>query len=186
MVTRVRGERLGIAQLSCTFRSWSGYYTVSMTIEYALTRVEILRGFFGSLRASRKYLITILTYSLVVGSMVPLGRGALSRPLRPNDIVSFLGGVVGFMLFLPLMLFIRAKTSSRSLTISAVGISTTIGSLVGDIFWRQIGAVEEGDAFVLIARTNGNAFFIPDRAFSSPEERVKFVDQARSWAQSAE
>jgi hypothetical protein len=156
-----------------------------MTIEYALTRIEVVRGFFGSLRASRKYLLTILIYSLVVGVIVLIGRGALSRPPRPNDAMSFLAGVVGYLLFLPLMLFIRAKTSNRSLTISGVGISTRIGSLVGNVSWRKIGAVEEGDTFLLIARINGNAFFIPDRAFSSPEEKVRFFDQAREWAQAS-
>ncbi len=53
----------------------------TMTIEYALTRVEIVRGFFRSLGSSPRYLVTVLCYALVMSGIVLVGTGAFSRSL---------------------------------------------------------------------------------------------------------
>ena len=108
-----------------------------MTIEYALTRVEIVQGFLRSLGSSPRYLITVLCYALVMSGIVLVGTGAFSRSLTLWDAVTAVLTAGGFMLFLPVMLFIRGKTSNRSLTVSAEGISTEIGSLKAQIPWRK-------------------------------------------------
>ena len=87
-----------------------------MNIEYALTRVEIVRGFLRSLGSSPRYLVTVLCYALVMSCISLLvGTGAFSRSLTLKDTVTAVLTAGGFMLFLPVMLFIRGKTSNRSL-----------------------------------------------------------------------
>ena len=153
-----------------------------MTIEYALTRVEIVRGFLRSLRSSPRYLVTVLCYALVMSGIVLVGTGAFSRSLTLRDVVTAVLTAGGFMLFLPVMLFIRGKTSNRSLTVSAEGISTEIGSLKAQISWRKVKVILETDGYVLVSRASGNAFFIPSRAFSDPEQKAAFVTKIKHWA----
>lgn len=142
-----------------------------MTIEYALTRVEIVRGFLRSLGSSPRYLVTVLCYALVMSGIVLVVTGAFSRALTMRDAVTAVLTAGGFMLFLLVMLFIRGKTSNRSLTVSAEGISTEIGSLKAQIPWRKVKVILETDRYVLVSRASGNAFFIPSRAFSGPEQK---------------
>lgn len=156
-----------------------------MTIEYALTRIEIIQGFFQSLRSSPKYLSTILLYSLGMSGIALISTGAFSRAFAFSDVFTALAGAVGFMILLPLILFIRGKTSTRSVTISSEGISTTIGSLKGQIPWRKIKVISETDRYVLIAGANGNAFFVPSRAFSDAEHKALFLAEIKNWANTA-
>lgn len=108
--------------------------------------------------------------------------GAFSRPLTLGDAVIAIAAAVGFMLLLPIMLFIRGKTSTRSLTVSPVGISTEIGALRAQIPWQKVKVISVTAHCILVARVNGNAFFIPDRAFSSPEHKAEFVNKIKHWA----
>jgi hypothetical protein len=85
------------------------------------------------------------------------------------------------MIFLPLMLFIRGKTSKRSLTVSPEGMSTEIGSIKGQIPWHKLKVIVETESYVLLSRANGNVFFIPSRAFSGPEHQAEFVTEIRGW-----
>jgi YcxB-like protein len=155
---------------------------VSMTIEYALTRTEIVQGFFRSLASSPKYLLTILLYALTMSGIVLVSRGAFSRSLTLTDAISAALAAGGFFIFLPAMLFIRGKTTRRSLTASSEGMSTEIGSLKGQISWRKVKVIVGTDRYVLVSCANGNAFFIPSRAFSSPEYQAEFVAKIQGWA----
>jgi YcxB-like protein len=152
-----------------------------MTIEYALTRGENVRGYFEGLLGSPRFMMMIALYALVLAIFALALTGALWRPFTIGDIELAVAIVIGFLLFLPLMLFARAKTSMRSLTISPEGISTQIGALQGQVPWQKIKIVSATDRCVLIAGSTGNAFFIPNRAFISPEQRVEFVEIIRNW-----
>src|SRR5579862_2744625 len=152
-----------------------------MTIKYRLTRVEIVRFYFQSLGRSPKFLTMILIYSAALGVFSIGIRGAFSRPLGLRDVIAFLGWMVGAFLFMPLWLFIRGKTSQRTLTLSAEGISTQIGSLKGKIPWGKVKLVTEASRHVLIVRASGNAFSIPSRAFQGPEEQAQIIAQIDHW-----
>jgi ABC-type transport system involved in multi-copper enzyme maturation permease subunit len=145
--------------------------------------MEIVRSFYRSLLASRKHFITILSYAAVIGLIFAIG-GVLSRSSATASAIRFLCGTAGFICFLPIMLFIRAKTSTRSLTIFQEGISTNIGTLSAKVRWDQINVIEEGQSFILIGRRNGNAFYIPDRAFADLTKKAEFLELARRWSQS--
>jgi hypothetical protein len=155
-----------------------------MTIEYALTRAEIIRGFYESVKASSSYRRAIAINALVVGVVVTVV-GAFSHPTGVDLAVRFLFGVVCYIPVILIILFLRAKTAIRTLTISEAGINTSIGSLDLKIPWKSVGVVEATDRFVLIGRTNTNAFFIPDRAFHSPDEKLRFFASVKSWATEA-
>jgi YcxB-like protein len=153
-----------------------------MTITYALTRTEIVRGFFRSLRSSPKYLTIILFYALGMSIFALAITGAFSRPLTPRDAIIVFAAAAGFLFLLPIVLFIRGKTSNRSFTVTPEGISTEIGTIRAQISWQKIKVISVTDSCILIARVNGNAFYVPDRAFSSPEHKVEFVDRIKGWA----
>ena len=153
----------------------------SMTIKYALTRAEIARSFFRSLASSPKFLAMILIYSVALGIFSLAARGALSRSLARQDVITALAWMVGAFLFMPLWLFIRGKTNERTLTISPEGIATAIGSLKGQLPWSKIKLVTETNRHVLIVGATGNAFFIPSRAFEAPGQQVEFMTQIGRW-----
>jgi hypothetical protein len=110
-----------------------------------------------------------------------LFRVLISRRLGGPEILSAFIVFAAVLVLLPVMLFLSAKTEERVLTISPAGISTTIGKKSGQIPWNAVRVIIDGGTFVLIARNNGNAFFIPNRAFSGPTDRSRFLQQLASW-----
>lgn len=62
-----------------------------------------------------------------------------------------------------------------------MGLSTSIGKKSADIPWKKVKIVKDSGTFVLIAGINGNGFFIPGRAFASPDDHARFVEQVRIW-----
>ncbi len=153
-----------------------------LTVEYALTRSEIFRSFLRSVAESPKYRNTILRYSAAIGVFTVLLRATLSRSLTPDVVISGVAAAVGFLLFIPIWTFVRGKTSKRTLTVSSDGITTKIGRVGNRYPWKKVQQITDTPQFVLIALTNGNAFFIPIRAFSGPEHRDQFLTETRTWA----
>jgi len=152
-----------------------------MTIKYALTRDEIVRSYFRSLGSSPKFLLMIPMYSVGLGVLSLAIGGAFSRSLTAGDAISALAWAVGAFLFMPLWLFVRGKTKERTLSISVQSISTEIGSRKGEVPWGKVRLVENAGCHVLIVGATGNAFLIPGRAFSGPEQQAQFVQEINSW-----
>jgi hypothetical protein len=88
--------------------------------------------------------------------------------------------MAAFSVFL-FLIFIRGKTEERSLSVSEEGISTEIGTIKGQVRWNKVKVIKDAGQYVLIERTNGNAFSIPNRAFSGPEQKHQFITQISSW-----
>lgn len=147
-----------------------------MTIKYALTKTEILQSYFRSLRSSPRLLWTILLYSAGAG---------LLELLFTGDVFNALAWALGAFAFLPLFLFLSGKTSLRTLTASESGIYTEIGSLKGQVSWSQISDIASTSDYVLLVRGNGNAFFIPNRAFPQVGAKAQFVEQVAQWRSAA-
>jgi hypothetical protein len=152
-----------------------------MTIQYALTRSEIATGFFRSLRTSPRFLFTICFYAICCSGLFLAASGSFSRPLEAHDALKAAYFAIAFFSFMPAYLFLRAKTSRRTLTISPDGISTEIGKIKAQRPWSYIKTVAETDGHVLIASATGNAFFIPNRAFSNFDQKREFVAKAKAW-----
>ena len=152
-----------------------------MTVEYALTRTEIVRGFFRSLSISPKFRATILLNLTFIAALVLLLRIALSGSFKTWDALVAVAWALGALAFLPLWLFIRGKTEKRTLTISPDGIRTEIGKIRAQVSWDKIKLVTNAGQFILIAKRGGNSFFIPVRAFSSLNNRDLFLAEIERW-----
>jgi hypothetical protein len=157
-----------------------------ITVEYALTRDEVVRGLLRSVAESPKYRGKILLYSVGIGLLMLLFRGMFSRSATPRDVMIAVAWAMGYLLFLLFWMFIRAKTSKRTLKVSRGGMWTEIGRMRKQYSWKHIGEVTDTRQFILIALTNGNAFFIPHRAFPEIEQRGQFLTEARRWKQASD
>ena len=73
-----------------------------MTVEYALTRTEIVRGFFRSLSISPKFRATILLNLTFIAALVLLLRIALSGSFKTWDALVAVAWALGALAFLPL------------------------------------------------------------------------------------
>ena len=152
-----------------------------MTIKYALTRAEIVRSFFQSLGRSPQFLAIILMYSVGLSLFWLAMEGAFSRPFTLHYAIDALALMVGAFLFMPLWIFLRGKTGERTLKVSQQGISTEISSRKGQVSWNKVRVVSDTGRDVLIVGATGNAFFIPNRAFSGPDQRAQFIEQVNQW-----
>jgi hypothetical protein len=153
-----------------------------MKIEYALTRGEVARGFFLSLRKSPIFRRTVLIYAVGLGAFDFFLR--MFRPPVPSlrDVLVACAWSVGIFLFMPVWLFIRAKTAPRTVVTSSEGIYSEIGKLRVQVPWRKIAAITDAGRYVLVTRRNGNSFYVPDRAFSGAAQREEFLGEFRRWA----
>jgi hypothetical protein len=151
-----------------------------MRVRYALTRAEIVRGLFLGLLRSPRLLTIILLASFWPGFLYLFMDGALSRGLSEGDIRVALEITVAVFCFLPLWVFIRGKTAERTLAVTEDGISTRIGSLSGQVPWAKVKTVTDAGAYVLVIGTTGNAFFIPERAFSGPDHKAEFLSEIQT------
>ena len=152
-----------------------------VTIEYALTRVEIIRSFFRSLASSPKFLVRVLVYCVVLGLIPVAFTAGYSRSFTSSDAVLVVAWAAGAFAFITLWLVVRGKTSMRTLTTSPEGISTKIGSLTGQVPWNKVKLIADTGQHILIVGASGNAFLIPTRAFAGPEQKAQFITQADSW-----
>jgi hypothetical protein len=75
------------------------------------------------------------------------------------------------------------KAEARTLEITPNGWSTTIGKKSGAKSWAQVDIVEEHGGSIVIQGRNGSAFIIPNRAFTSQEQKESFLLDAKRWHQ---
>ena len=120
-------------------------------------------------------------YSAAIAMIGSAAGGVFSRPFTIQGFATILAWAVGGFIFMPVWLFIRAKTALRTLTTAPGGISTQIGRLQGDIPWDKVSAVIDAGLYVVITRANGNSFLIPKRAFAGPEQQAQFLKDIETW-----
>ncbi len=162
-------------------QSLVGMENACMTIEYSLSRSEIVRGFLQGVRVSPRFRATLVVYSVGTAVFVLAMQGALSRPLGIRDLITGFAWAACALVFMPLWLFLRGKTALRTLTVSSDGISTQIGRLKGNVPWAKVKMVKDASEYVLIASASGNSFIIPSRAFAGPNQRSQFLREIDAW-----
>jgi hypothetical protein len=100
-----------------------------------------------------------------------LFRGMPSQALQFAVVVVIgLIPLFGFISF-PMLKF---KPQMRTLTVDDRGIETTIGAINASVPWKDISEVREDGEYLIIRRTNQNAFIVPPRAFAGVEDRTQF------------
>ena len=153
----------------------------SITIRYALTRMEIAGYFLRSIPKSPRLLLIVAGSSLVAGAASLAANGATLRTRPGAAILDACGlGMAVFCFFL-FLVFIQAKTQERTLTVSAQGISTAIGSMRAIIPWSKIATVKSVGQHVLIVRSTGNSFLVPLRAFDDEQTYAHFLELTQEW-----
>ncbi len=165
--------------------SWDGRLSAnSMTVTYALTRIEVASNFVRSLTVSRRFALKIFGMTILLGFFVFLEffrRTSSVGSTWTSDIGFIFLVAIGCFPLLPVMAYLTAKTSQRTLIVSADGVFTEIASRQQQTPWSKFEFVQDTDRFFLLVRKNGNAYFIPNRAFNGPEERDRFSSSIRSW-----
>jgi hypothetical protein len=127
--------------------SWESF---RMTICYRLTRAEVLRVFFFSLAKSPRILTIVVIVSAGPGFIWLYSRRAFSNGLQIGDIRSAVGGMASALCLLTLWIFLRAKTGERTLTISSLGILTSISRLRGEVPWARVKEVRDTGNYLLV------------------------------------
>ena len=152
-----------------------------MTIKYALTKAEVAWFFVLGLGKSPRLLVIVLVVSLWPGFVWLSMNGAFSHVFSIGNAIAALGWAISAFCLLVVWIFIRAKTSERTLNTSEEGISTVIGSLKGEVPWAKVKDVADAGRYILILGKSGNAFFIPTRAFSGSDQRKQFLSEIDRW-----
>ena len=153
-----------------------------MTISYSLTRSEIVRTYLFVMPRSPRILTVVLILSAWPGFVRISTKWGLSHHLSAEDfLAAFVWMVVVFLLLL-LWVFVRAKTKVRTLSISDRGIYTEIGKIKADYPWSKVKEIKDVKSYILVVNRSGNAFFIPNRAFTDPNQRADFLQKMNQWS----
>lgn len=104
-----------------------------------------------------------------------------NHPLTLNDFVIAALFAVAFILLLPVISFITAKTQKRVLSIGPEGIETKIGTQEGKIPWQAVESITATHDKILITGKNANAFSIPTNAFAGAKQQQQFIDLASEY-----
>jgi hypothetical protein len=154
------------------------------TVNYASRRSEIWRWYWRAWKRPaglwRNHVIFGLAFALLFTVVLRPGPFSLSYFLT-----AALVGTGTCLILLPLWPQLRFKSALRTLTISAEGVVTAVGSISGSRPWKDIRSIEESNGTIVITSINMNALIVPERAFSNINERKQFYEAARQWHSAA-
>lgn len=152
-----------------------------MQLEYSLTRTEILVTFLQGLSRSPRLLVRILILCLLPGTISLALSSDFAHHATLSAAASLIPWTVGTFCCLLFLVFLKAKTARRVMIVTEDGISTSIGKLEGTVAWTRVADVKDSGHHILIVGASGNSFFIPDRAFNSPDEKLQFMSDIQRW-----
>lgn len=152
---------------------------MTYVLRYSSTRSEVWRAYWRLWRSRlwRIHVAAALVFAFLMSWLMP----ELADPAgwAASSSIGF-GVVVLFSATYPQMVF---KKSERTLTVTAEGWSTQIGSKSGARKWNEVTAVREQSGAIFIGSKSG-ALIIPRRAFASDAERNRFLSDVKDWQQS--
>ena len=151
-----------------------------ITIQYSTSRAEIWRWYWRAwarpLGLWRHHLFVAGSVFLLIYLLAHHGQSAL----RAATIGGFLALGMVLLLF-PLWPQLKFKSEIRTLSIDHQGISTKVGTWHAVIPWVEVGRIAPGADGIYIEGKNGNAFIVPNRAFTAPQQRVEFLECVARW-----
>lgn len=150
------------------------------TVEYASSREEVWRAYWRTWAkpAGLWRVHLAIALGIAAGSEILL-HGSDWRAWRVAVTAAVAG--LGCIVLFPLWPQLRFKSATRVLTIDKDGFKTTIGARSAERSWQEVAAVEDTRQEILIVVKTGNAMVVPRRAFSDPDTRRRFLDDARNW-----
>lgn len=149
-----------------------------MLIEYRIKRFDLVKFFFYNLRHSRKMQQFVFGASTIIAVYTLFTRYRFNSHLTLSDFFISLVIVLVFIIVIPAISFVTAKTQKRKLFITPEGIETQIGFQSGKIAWDNVDSIVATHDSIFITSKNANGFTIPSRAFKSGELRDKFIELA--------
>ena len=152
-----------------------------MTISYSLTRFEIVRTYLYVIPRSPRILTVVLIISVWPGFVRLSSKEAFSHTLGIGDAFAAFVWMVGTFFLLLLWVFLRAKTKVRTLSISEQGVYTEIGRIKAEYPWTKVKEIKDVGSYILVVNRSGNAFFIPNRAFTDTNQRAEFLQKVNQW-----
>ncbi len=156
-----------------------------MVIKYRIRRVELVQAYFYNLQHSRRTRFIVLGFSAAIFAYNLFLGYRTHGQLTLSGVASALAFALGFVLAIPAIAFLTAKTQERTLAIDAAGIDTKIGNKAGTIPWKAVASVALVGDRILVTGKTANVFSIPASAFQSDEERVRFISLASGYQKSA-
>jgi hypothetical protein len=153
-----------------------------MTVRYSLSRRDVAIGYLYGLKYSSTFRRQMVLMATGIGA-ISVVRSYLQRGvLQRADLLIGAMWAVALLVIMPIWLALRAKTEERVLDIAPDGVRTSIGERSAVLPWSTIAFVHDARSFVVIARKNANAFFVPSRAFADDQARKRFVTDAETWS----
>jgi hypothetical protein len=146
-----------------------------MTVSYSLTRLEVVRTYLFAMPRSPRIALVVLIICAWPGLVHVVTKRSLAPHLGSRDFLFVLFSAACIFFLLLVLVFFRAKTSQRILTISDQGIYTEIGKMKADYPWSKVKEVRDVKRYILLVNRSGNAFFIPDRAFTDSAQKTAFL-----------
>jgi hypothetical protein len=149
-----------------------------MVIEYQIKRLDLFKLLYYNTRRSKRTQLVlggaiVFTYlSSLLIRYFTLGN------LSFSDFRSAFVSVIIFIIGLPILLFLLAKTQNRWLSISQEGIETKIGTQHGMVSWNAGDSLVETKEYIYITGKSANAFSIPNSAFENNDTRTQFMELA--------
>ncbi len=140
-------------------------------IAYALRRNEVWRWYWRAWRR-RLWMFHLLLVVLIAAEFYA------ASPNAPMLIGVFLPTLLFAVPAIALMVAypqIRFKSETRTLTLAAAGLETTIKGRRREYRWADFSSVAQVDDDVVLQTKRMNAFIIPPRAFASPEDQSAFA-----------
>lgn len=146
---------------------------MAISISYASRRDEVWRWYWQAWRRGL-WRTHLLIFAAVFWAAAVAIYGGIPNRLGSFVILVLIGIVplIGFVLF-PMLKF---KSQQRTLTVDNDGIETSIGSIQATIPWPEVTEVWVDGDYLVIERTNRNAFIVPARAFYDADSRVAFYE----------
>lgn len=150
------------------------------TVEYALTRGEVWRWYWQAWAKPAGLWRFQVLVGLIVAIAVTLpyiGTATVASQFLSTALVA----IFTVMFISCCWPQIKYKSQQRKLSIDQVGITTEIGKLREEIPWEKIKNVAQQADTLIITGKNGNAFIVPNRAFTSSVQRDEFLQAAQAW-----
>src|SRR6185369_8983305 len=150
---------------------------MTYSLRYKSSRASVWRHYWRQwrLRLWRIHLAVAVAFGFVIS------RSELSTSDIPRWIAA---SAITFAALLVLSVAISQilfKSAERVLSVDPKGWSTQIGPKSGARKWSETVPITQDGENTVIANKSGNALIIPASAFSSTEERARFIQDVREW-----
>jgi hypothetical protein len=152
-----------------------------MTIKYTATPADVGALYSYCWRNSAYFRRRLIFNSVLVGLAIIAIPFFVDGKVGKSDIVIALSVTVAFPFVVPLIAKLRTKKSQRTLSISANGIHTQIGTKTGDIPWARVAELFVTEEHIFLLGRNLNGFCIPRTAFSNAPDREDFIGLCRPY-----